>query len=801
MMMIPVITSNRHIIGWYRVIKELKESDVTALCVFDGKERSLAKKNELERRRLRRKVNEARGSFETDRLRRLTKLSSLVNSWQTLPSVEQSNTAKVLRSRILSEQDDNNDPLRSTSSPPTDQPPQQSGLTSEDHEIGLKQGLAATSSSAVTNDTHDDISMNAAPIVDACDETVGRMASDALSKDIPSGSSAERAEMPVIPSQDAVAEPLVVQAPLSLPSPVSTPSLDLPSPQPGSDAVDTKPESERDEDTDIAGDEDADIARHEDTERSEEDVAQSSTSSNLQLESKTMGTPETTEAKQTEDAKEDVVVDADAEKEDARPITLGDTDPTRVVVESEVIIVESEPCDSVDDLETSSEFSVAASTPDVDENVDTVAYVEEMSIPESTDESSSMRERIPVEELATNLAKLYDDYKQSIPKLESIPYAPPPPTITIAKDVEPSLTVSPDAVTAETSLLHPQTVVETTGDTTSSAVAREEYAMSRTQLQLTSEEGQFWSNLLHLPSTSAPPPTSTATPSANAEPEPEPEPDAELQTHLTLSFTHSVHSLAEKSSHMAESFSRRINVPTSDTYEESKTILRALRIPCIESKGPYEAEALAASIVLGGYADYVASEDSDVLIYEAPLLRNLSNRANPLVTISGSAVRSNLDLSRDAYIDFALLLGTDFSKRISRLGPSRAFKFIKRYGTIEDMLKAEESFRMKMEAEGNGYGGVERYLESIEGAREIFGTLPPLSEDITALLKESANEKVDTNTNEDNADGKNEIDEEVLQVLTRFGLGRLVECDLEDGDWDYHYALDGNFFEDNPSAS
>lgn len=108
---------------------------------------------------------------------------------------------------------------------------------------------------------------------------------------------------------------------------------------------------------------------------------------------------------------------------------------------------------------------------------------------------------------------------------------------------------------------------------------------------------------------------------------------------------------------------------------------------------------------------------------------------------------------------------------------------------------------MKMEAEGNGYGGVERYLESIEGAREIFGTLPPLSEDITALLKESANEKVDTNTNEDNADGKNEIDEEVLQVLTRFGLGRLVECDLEDGDWDYHYALDGNFFEDNPSAS
>ncbi|KAJ3479897.1 hypothetical protein NLI96_g8735 [Meripilus lineatus] len=141
-----------------------------------------------------------------------------------------------------------------------------------------------------------------------------------------------------------------------------------------------------------------------------------------------------------------------------------------------------------------------------------------------------MGESIPAEELATNLAKLYDDYKQTIPKLESIPYAPPPPIITITKDAEPSLL--PDTVPTEVSLLRTQTVVETSEGTPPSTVAREEYAMSRTQLKLTSEEGQFWSNLLHLFSTSAPLPTWTATPSANAEPEPEP--DAELQTHLTL---------------------------------------------------------------------------------------------------------------------------------------------------------------------------------------------------------------------------------------------------------------------------
>ncbi len=37
----------------------------------------------------------------------------------------------------------------------------------------------------------------------------------------------------------------------------------------------------------------------------------------------------------------------------------------------------------------------------------------------------------------------------------------------------------------------------------------------------------------------------------------------------------------------------------------------------------HEAEAYAASLVRAGFADLVASEDSDVLLYDAPLLRGL----------------------------------------------------------------------------------------------------------------------------------------------------------------------------------
>lgn len=37
----------RHIIGWHRILTELKDSDVRAICVFDGNERTAAKAREV----------------------------------------------------------------------------------------------------------------------------------------------------------------------------------------------------------------------------------------------------------------------------------------------------------------------------------------------------------------------------------------------------------------------------------------------------------------------------------------------------------------------------------------------------------------------------------------------------------------------------------------------------------------------------------------------------------------------------------------------------------------------------------
>ncbi|KAJ7578471.1 PIN domain-like protein [Mycena floridula] len=207
--------------------------------------------------------------------------------------------------------------------------------------------------------------------------------------------------------------------------------------------------------------------------------------------------------------------------------------------------------------------------------------------------------------------------------------------------------------------------------------------MSKNQNQMTVEEGKLWKELF-----------------------------SEKPAESALS------SLTQKSSLMSESYKRNSSPATSQTYSEAKEIIEAMGLPCLESEGTYEAEALASSLVLNGLADYVASEDTDVLIYEAPLIRNITNRHGPLTIMSGTDIRTSLQLSRESFIDFALLLGTDFSQRIKNVGPARALKFITTHGSIEQVIESEPKYPPRIP--------VAAYLNQVEVARTIFQTLPPI---------------------------------------------------------------------------
>ena len=156
-----------------------------------------------------------------------------------------------------------------------------------------------------------------------------------------------------------------------------------------------------------------------------------------------------------------------------------------------------------------------------------------------------------------------------------------------------------------------------------------------------------------------------------------------------------------------------------------------------------------------------------MLIYGAPLLRNLASKEGPLVLISGAEVRTVLQLDPARFVDFALLLGTDFSRRIKNIGPARALKYIRQHGSIEQVLEHEKYAAHVVQ---------NLYLEQVELARDVFQTLPPLP-DLSLLEQREVDEKA------------------VSDILDRYGLRRFGP-----DEWDYSQALSGNYFADNPSA-
>jgi len=156
----------------------------------------------------------------------------------------------------------------------------------------------------------------------------------------------------------------------------------------------------------------------------------------------------------------------------------------------------------------------------------------------------------------------------------------------------------------------------------------------------------------------------------------------------------------------------------------------------------------------------------DVLVYGVPLLRNVTSGTEPLTIIEGREVRDALDMDSSQFLDFALLLGTDFTDRIRNVGPVRALKFILCYGSIEKIIEEEPKYTPEHT--------ISDYLERVKIARAVFQLKPTLP--AAGLLEV-----------------RRPNDGRVLKVLQEFRLQRFAEKDA-----DFSSLLGGNYFSDQP---
>jgi len=154
------------------------------------------------------------------------------------------------------------------------------------------------------------------------------------------------------------------------------------------------------------------------------------------------------------------------------------------------------------------------------------------------------------------------------------------------------------------------------------------------------------------------------------------------------------------------------------------------------------------------------------LVYGVPLLRNVTSGTEPLTLIEGHEVRDALEMDSSQFLDFALLLGTDFTDRIRNVGPTRAYNFILSHGSIEKIIEGEPKYIPK--------STVSDYLEQIRVARAVFRFNPTIPAPKLLEVQQPN-------------------DDLILEVLQRFQLRRFAEKDA-----DFSSLLGDNYFSDQP---
>ncbi|MBY8983493.1 MAG: flap endonuclease-1 [Candidatus Lokiarchaeota archaeon] len=178
----------------------------------------------------------------------------------------------------------------------------------------------------------------------------------------------------------------------------------------------------------------------------------------------------------------------------------------------------------------------------------------------------------------------------------------------------------------------------------------------------------------------------------------------------------------------AKKFAQMTSKLDADMIEESKKLVESMGIPIIQASS--EGEAQSAYMVEVGDAWACASQDYDTLLFGGErLLRNFAiNRIKKVkdttVTldieyVSLSKFLKNLDVTREQLVEMGILIGNDFFPGIKGIGQKTALDLIKKFGSIENILKN----KVKV-----GNKEIDLDLKLIEQVKEIF-LLPDVKKD------------------------------------------------------------------------
>ena len=121
-----------------------------------------------------------------------------------------------------------------------------------------------------------------------------------------------------------------------------------------------------------------------------------------------------------------------------------------------------------------------------------------------------------------------------------------------------------------------------------------------------------------------------------------------------------------------------------------KEMLELMGVPYLICPPEMEGEAYCSALTSHGISIASCSEDSDTCLFSDDRVLSVSHGkpwASLLEEIDISRARFDMGLTRDEFLDFCILCGSDFSSTIQGIGPVKALSLIKTHGSIEGILK------------------------------------------------------------------------------------------------------------------
>jgi flap endonuclease-1 len=147
----------------------------------------------------------------------------------------------------------------------------------------------------------------------------------------------------------------------------------------------------------------------------------------------------------------------------------------------------------------------------------------------------------------------------------------------------------------------------------------------------------------------------------------------------------------------ARKFAQFTSKLDENMVEESKKLIESMGIPIVQATS--EGEAQSAYMVEVGDAWACASQDYDTLLFGAErLIRNFAISRSRKVKdttvtldieyVSLSKFLKSLEITREQLVEMGLLIGTDFFPGIKGIGQKTALDLIKKYNSLENILKS-----------------------------------------------------------------------------------------------------------------